>query len=1233
MSSQKDAWKYLDAANYTNNNNTCIHICILSFLYLLQSIKAIIQPEDLDNAMDSSASDSSFSSSDDEDEVDKPLSGIPLDEPLPEEMPIEDEEEQQPRMLFGDSEEEEEEDQEEEEDENDSDWEVKKDKKKGGKKSLGGKKRSKRGEEEESEEEEEKEIQEESTPSGRSGRRGRSVISKNKKDKESDEEEEEAKSNQKKKKRGKKSLPFKDDAQEESDSVKSKGKKGNRSSAAAAAATTPKSTRKGNKFTGIVAKEESDEEEEEEDREKRSKSGNRKSTVAVKGAKQIKKKQTLPQSEEEDEESAPEVGRRGRGGAAAAAAKGKKDKALTKSTSKTRGKSNKRGGTPAKAAESETSAAETDEGTDLEASVVTSSTTTTSASKATTTATTNSAINDAAAAEETGRGRRRKSVARRLAASVAAAADPNDSDSSVSTSVSTTMTTSTPLPSRTAKSSSSAAAASSAGGGGSSTRRESMRKSGRDRKTPRKFSPTSSNSNASTTSRSLNSKDASHPADDDETVRAVNAIDSSAAVVSDPLIDYEADDDSRTSSFASECLGADASSSKVSSTSSSSSKKKTKKGEKKTVWSFLTEKAQEDGGADGAEGKLAGMTIEDVKKAFEGGEKRAENREGRGAENGRRGEAEVNAPAESIAAEKAGGCADAIHLDGTSVENSAAVESVSSSNCHAIEMYSDASVDATKDRNQVGIVTDGNSEATSEDLGLAKITGIGVFQTKVEEADSAISFGGDDSIDDAEESAIVQADRTAELAEVPPVKTEDVKIESAEQQQQHAADKSSAVDVKTEAEEKVDVKVGDVNAASNSCSPSNSVAAAANIPVNFVGPIETEIPPPKISEPDLTTFELVAESIDSLKALIRKLKKDPNWEPAVKEVEVEEEEEEEGEKKSEEEKKEKAKSGEKEEGKISLEKKRDEDKESSSLSKTSSPEVLLCDSESNSRMDADSDDAGSNAANDNNNAANDDGKSSSKNNSKNKGKTTTTKSAVVETKEEKREMELVEKLEELMTELAPFERKLNDASRRMRVKLQKDVLEFKEQKTSENDAEGNAAWDSDIDDDDQVRNNTPSLSYDDNSNDPYYVGGDMSMDGGRQRSLRANPRPSKRKLEMDRENAMILQGVADEYTDLYRSEEFDIVEVSSRGRVRKVRRLGISEENEKSAANGSGGGSGTSTPKTASGRPARNASRKSTPLMESDEEEDMMDEELSNSSMMLDPVTKPLDLQGMKLGR
>lgn len=1232
MSSQKDAWKYLDAANYTNNNNTCIHICILSFLYLLQSIKAIIQPEDLDNAMDSSASDSSFSSSDDEDEVDKPLSGIPLDEPLPEEMPIEDEEEQQPRMLFGDSEEEEEEDQEEEEDENDSDWEVKKDKKKGGKKSLGGKKRSKRGEEEESEEEEEKEIQEESTPSGRSGRRGRSVISKNKKDKESDEEEEEAKSNQKKKKRGKKSLPFKDDAQEESDSVKSKGKKGNRSSAAAAAATTPKSTRKGNKFTGIVAKEESDEEEEEEDREKRSKSGNRKSTVAVKGAKQIKKKQTLPQSEEEDEESAPEVGRRGRGGAAAAAAKGKKDKALTKSTSKTRGKSNKRGGTPAKAAESETSAAETDEGTDLEASVVTSSTTTTSASKATTTATTNSAINDAAAAaEETGRGRRRKSVARRLAASVAAAADPNDSDSSVSTSVSTTMTTSTPLPSRTAKSSSSAAAASSAGGGGSSTRRESMRKSGRDRKTPRKFSPTSSNSNASTTSRSLNSKDASHPADDDETVRAVNAIDSSAAVVSDPLIDYEADDDSRTSSFASECLGADASSSKVSSTSSSSSKKKTKKGEKKTVWSFLTEKAQEDGGADGAEGKLAGMTIEDVKKAFEGGEKRAENREGRGAENGRRGEAEVNAPAESIAAEKAGGCADAIHLDGTSVENSAAVESVSSSNCHAIEMYSDASVDATKDRNQVGIVTDGNSEATSEDLGLAKITGIGVFQTKVEEADSAISFGGDDSIDDAEESAIVQADRTAELAEVPPVKTEDVKIESAEQQQQHAADKSSAVDVKTEAEEKVDVKVGDVNAASNSCSPSNSVAAAANIPVNFVGPIETEIPPPKISEPDLTTFELVAESIDSLKALIRKLKKDPNWEPAVKEVE--EEEDEEGEKKSEEEKKEKAKSGEKEEGKISLEKKRDEDKESSSLSKTSSPEVLLCDSESNSRMDADSDDAGSNAANDNNNAANDDGKSSSKNNSKNKGKTTTTKSAVVETKEEKREMELVEKLEELMTELAPFERKLNDASRRMRVKLQKDVLEFKEQKTSENDAEGNAAWDSDIDDDDQVRNNTPSLSYDDNSNDPYYVGGDMSMDGGRQRSLRANPRPSKRKLEMDRENAMILQGVADEYTDLYRSEEFDIVEVSSRGRVRKVRRLGISEENEKSAANGSGGGSGTSTPKTASGRPARNASRKSTPLMESDEEEDMMDEELSNSSMMLDPVTKPLDLQGMKLGR
>ena len=76
---------------------------------------------------------------------------------------------------------------------------------------------------------------------------------------------------------------------------------------------------------------------------------------------------------------------------------------------------------------------------------------------------------------------------------------------------------------------------------------------------------------------------------------------------------------------------------------------------------------------------------------------------------------------------------------------------------------------------------------------------------------------------------------------------------------------------------------------------------------------------------------------------------------------------------------------------------------------------------------------------------------------------------------------------------------------------------------------GQAAWDSDIDEDDEIRNNnnnTPSLSYDDNSNDPYYApggfAGDMSAEGGG-RSLRANPRPSKRKLEMDRENALILQ--------------------------------------------------------------------------------------------------------------
>jgi hypothetical protein len=44
----------------------------------------------------------------------------------------------------------------------------------------------------------------------------------------------------------------------------------------------------------------------------------------------------------------------------------------------------------------------------------------------------------------------------------------------------------------------------------------------------------------------------------------------------------------------------------------------------------------------------------------------------------------------------------------------------------------------------------------------------------------------------------------------------------------------------------------------------------------------------------------------------------------------------------------------------------------------------------------------------------------------------------------KSETELIEKLEALLVELQPFERKLNDAGRRMRLKLQKEVTDYKE---------------------------------------------------------------------------------------------------------------------------------------------------------------------------------------------
>jgi hypothetical protein len=57
------------------------------------------------------------------------------------------------------------------------------------------------------------------------------------------------------------------------------------------------------------------------------------------------------------------------------------------------------------------------------------------------------------------------------------------------------------------------------------------------------------------------------------------------------------------------------------------------------------------------------------------------------------------------------------------------------------------------------------------------------------------------------------------------------------------------------------------------------------IPANFVGPLIPE-DPPKIAGPDVTTFELVADSIDALKELIRRLRREPDWEPEVRDIVV-----------------------------------------------------------------------------------------------------------------------------------------------------------------------------------------------------------------------------------------------------------------------------------------------------------------------------------------------------------
>jgi hypothetical protein len=64
-----------------------------------------------------------------------------------------------------------------------------------------------------------------------------------------------------------------------------------------------------------------------------------------------------------------------------------------------------------------------------------------------------------------------------------------------------------------------------------------------------------------------------------------------------------------------------------------------------------------------------------------------------------------------------------------------------------------------------------------------------------------------------------------------------------------------------------------------------------------------------------------------------------------------------------------------------------------------------------------------------------------------------------------------------------------------------------------------------------------------------------------------------------------------------KSEEFDIVEISSRGRVRKVRRLGIDELERATRA-----------------KSTRTGSRRSTPLGDDDDDEDDDDDLNSNTS-------------------
>ena len=1129
-----------------------------------------MKPEDLDNAIDSSASESSLTSDDDDDDH-RLLGTIPFDEPLPEEMPMEDEEEEPPRMLFGDSEEEEEEEDEEqeEEDEDDSDWDVKKEKKKGGRKSLGGvtassssavKKRLPRKEEDDSRDESAAEEPGYDSSGGRRKKKRRSVVARQRRKREENpesEEDEETRTTTKKRKGRKSAAGRGEEAGEESDhrgKGRRKGKK-NEGSNAANGKTTTTTTKKGKKSTTKRDDSEEETEAEEEDDKIRGGKSSKKGRKTGKGGR--KKRGVISEEEEEEEaeeeEEEPTDGRRKK-----RAGKGKGAASKSASSKKTR---NQKDIPSSSKAESETSAAETDEGTDFEAAAAAVGPSTPL------TSTLVDAPSPADSLELTGRGRRRKSLARRLVA-----ADNHDSDSSVSTTTTTVTSASQDLAAKRTAASTQAA----------QPRRESMRKSARDRKQPRKFSPTSS----CTSTRSL-SKD----------LEAVSNADSASnqEVPADPLVAYEADEDTRLSLHdgpEDKKNGGRKKTEKQSTTTTTSSKNK---GDKTTVWSFLKEAAQEttEGGEEGEVHR--GMTIEDVEKAFEGCS-------GQEVTTDHIPDREKVAEGVVTTEEEKFGMGE-----GTAAESNDLPDRPNISNAEAIGEPDERS----GERNEGAENEEIGSTAAKEGVEMEEMSG----EPTAEKAENAVQAGSKDCQRGTVGASDVKPDMAVknELVKTETVgddvKKEDVialaSIGLPEVMEEKPVSCEQGVKLEEdEVKREIDASV-DATGASGASGVGDDAASAAPsaspldnliIPENYVGPIETDIPPPLISTPDLTTFELVADSIDSLKELIRKLKRDPTWEPIVKEEE-EEDEEKEGEEKEEEEKEKEDKSKDEENAKNGL-------KEGGEISGEKSAESTRSNSPSGeSKMDAES---GSNGVEAVAKKAND-----------KVGK------AAAKTAEEKREWELLEKLEDLLTELAPFERKLNDASRRMRMKLQKEVLEYKETKTEEG-ADGQAVWDSDIDEDDEIRHNTPSLSYDDNSNDPYYVAGgsasEMATDGGG-RSLRANPRPSKRKLEMDRENALILQGVQDEYTDLCRSEEFDIVEVSSRGRVRKVRRLGISEEHERSAAaNGGAKDGGGGTPKTASGRPARTGSRKSTPMMgEDDDDDDLMDEE-SNSSFV-DSVT------------